>query len=127
MRRDIELIRSLLLEIEEKSSGNGAEIEIDESDRDARIVAEHLLLLSEGGFIDADRVPDRDDDDLWLYVPRRLTWRGHDFADAVRDPEIWARTKKGAEAVQSWGMETLLDLAKGFIKTKVKQHTGVEV
>jgi hypothetical protein len=57
----------------------------------------------------------------------RLTWAGHDFVDAVRDPDIWRKTKNGVEATGSFTFEILRDLAKGFIKTKIKEHTGVEL
>jgi len=29
----------------------------------------------------------------------RLSWEGHDYLDAVRDPEIWLKTKQGTEAI----------------------------
>jgi hypothetical protein len=45
---------------------------------------------------------------------RRLTWEGHEFVDAVRDPEVWAKTKKGAEQVKGFTLDLLKDLAKGI-------------
>ncbi|MCK0551051.1 DUF2513 domain-containing protein [Pseudomonas syringae] len=29
------------------------------------------------------------------WQPRRLTYKGHEFLDTVRDEEIWRRTKAG--------------------------------
>jgi Hypothetical protein (DUF2513) len=58
---------------------------------------------------------------------RRLTWEGHDFLDAIRDPEIWCKTKSGAEEVGSFTFDLLKELAVGLIKTKIEQHTGVKL
>ena len=49
------------------------------------------------------------------------------FLGAIRDPEIWAKTKKGAAAAGGFTMELLRDLAKGFIKKQVEELTGVKI
>jgi uncharacterized protein DUF2513 len=58
---------------------------------------------------------------------RRLTWAGHDFADAVRDPDIWRKTKHSADKIGSITFDLVKDLAKGFIKTKIEEHTGLKL
>ena len=52
---------------------------------------------------------------------------GHDFLDAVRDPEIWVRTRKGAEHVKGFTLDLLKDLAKGFLKKQLEEYTGVRL
>jgi len=44
----------------------------------------------------------------------RLSWTGHDFIDSVRSPEVWAKTKKGAEAAGGFTVDLLKDLAKAL-------------
>ena len=56
-----------------------------------------------------------------------LTNCGHDFLDSVRDPEIWNKTKAAAEGIGGWTLDMMKDLASGFLKTKIKKHTGVEL
>ena len=58
---------------------------------------------------------------------RQLTWSGHDFVDAVRDDEIWGKTRQGAKAAGGFSVDLLKDLAKGFIRKKIAEHTGVEI
>ena len=58
---------------------------------------------------------------------RRLSWQGHDFLDSIRDPEVWNKTKKGAAAAGGFTFDLLKDLAKGFIKTKIEEHTGIKI
>jgi hypothetical protein len=56
-----------------------------------------------------------------------LSWQAHDFVDAVRDEQIWQRTKEGALNAGGWTLELLTDLAKGFLKQKIEKMTGIEV
>jgi hypothetical protein len=58
---------------------------------------------------------------------KRLTWSGHEFLDNVRDPEIWRRTKEGADKVGGFSLEVLGASAKGFIKKQVSEKTGSEL
>jgi hypothetical protein len=54
-------------------------------------VAYHVMLMAEGGLVDA--VNATSDGELdWR--PRRLTWPGHEFLDAVRNDTVWHRTKQ---------------------------------
>ena len=97
-----------------------------------------IRLLYQAGYIEgqvtrgAARREFNDQIDLDIdYVvsirPWSLTWAGHEYLDIVRDPEIWVRVKKSAGDIGSFSIETLRSLAMGFIKTKIKAHTGVEV
>jgi hypothetical protein len=129
MKRELGLVRELLLRLEALPMGMyGAEtitpddprIAVDGStDED---LAYHLSLLQERGLIE---VPDSQP--MIGIVFTRLTWEGHDFLDAVRDPEIWKKTKQGADAVGSFSFELVKDLAKGFIKKQIEDRTGVKL
>lgn len=50
---------------------------------------------------------------------------GHDFLDSIRDPDVWNKTKKGALAAGGFTLNLLNDLAKGFIKKKIEDSTGI--
>jgi len=48
--------------------------------------------------------------------------------DAVRDPEIWRNVaQRRLEGGGSFTFDVLKDLAKGFIKTKIEEHTGIKL
>jgi Hypothetical protein (DUF2513) len=124
MKRDMDLVRNILLEIESKDKGDGRWIEISIPEVDNKILHEHLFLIFKSGLIegnDGTTMSSRE------FLPKRLTWTGHDFLDSVRDPEIWQKTKDGAKAAGGFTIELLADLAKGLIKTQIKKITGVEV
>nr|WP_294550048.1 DUF2513 domain-containing protein [uncultured Rhodopila sp.] len=61
------------------------------------------------------------------FIIRNVTWSGHDFLDTVRDPEIWARTKKGAAAAGGFTIDLLKDLAKGLVRKQIEDRTGVKL
>lgn len=126
MKRDMDLVRDLLLKIEEqKNPALKNVLPNNASNDDYDRTAEHLrMLIEEAGLvtgIPAHMMGGKN----WLDL--KLTWAGHDFLDAVRDPEIWSRTKKGAAEVKGFTFDLLKDLAKGFIKTQIKERTGVDI
>ncbi|MDF1608414.1 DUF2513 domain-containing protein [Hoeflea sp. YIM 152468] len=124
MKRDMDLIRLILLEIEEKDSGSGQTITIGDIGHPSEVVTEHLFMLKNAGFIegiDASHMQGRH------MLVQRLTWNGHEFLNTVRDPEVWAKTKKGADKVGAFSIEVLSEIAKGIIRKKVADLSGIEI
>lgn len=128
MTRDMELIRELLLRLEDISSPN-AILHISPDDEEVAIegynpdqIEYHLDLLKERGLIECPGTQP-----MIGITYRRLTWEGHDFLDAVRDPEIWRKTKKGTEAMGSFTFDLVKELAIGLVKKKIEDHTGVKL
>ncbi|MGC8343625.1 DUF2513 domain-containing protein [Pantoea ananatis] len=63
----------------------------------------------------------------WVDTPLRLTARGHDFIEALRQKEVWNTVKNNFnEASLSTLVEVAKQLAQGFAKQKVKQLTGFD-
>ncbi|MBP2573505.1 MULTISPECIES: DUF2513 domain-containing protein [Agrobacterium tumefaciens complex] len=124
MKRDMDLVRDLLLQIEKFDQGYGGDIEIETGDHEPQVVAEHLRLLLEARLIEGDAVPD-DEYAFDHILPTRLTWSGHDFLETVRDPEIWKKTKEGALSARGFTLDLMQDLAKGFIKKQIEERTGI--
>lgn len=124
MKRDMDLVRDLLLQIEAKDDGTLQLVEIDKKNWAEAQVAEHRFLLIECGFINGVDFTSHEGRE---YKPQRLTFAGHDFLDSIRDSEIWAETKAGAHAAGGWTVELLGEIAKGLIKNKIEQHTGIKL
>lgn len=124
MKRDKDLIRSLLLDVEMKDDGSGNPIEFDKIAKVDRDITEHLFLLADAGLIEAIDASSMRAREI---IVLRLTWQGHEYLDNIRDPEIWAGAKSGAQQLGGFSLEILGALAKGLIKKKIEQHTGVEI
>jgi hypothetical protein len=61
------------------------------------------------------------------WVDLNLTWQGHEFLEAVRDPEVWRRTKEGAAKVGNFAISFLFDAAKAYAKHIAKERLGLEL
>jgi hypothetical protein len=126
MKRDMDLIRKILLQIEEENQlvsladlvQKNLEINIDELRYnvrqlyDSEYISGNILDYMSGAY-DLQRI--------------KLSWKAHDFIDSVRDDEIWKKTKKSADEVRGFTFDLMKDLAKGFLKKKIQEHTGIEI
>jgi hypothetical protein len=90
MKRDMELARSILLEIE-KSPTYMSSIDFKFEGYSEELVSYHILLLNEAGLIIATDVSSSSD---LNWIPERLTWQGHEFLEASRNLTAWNKTKE---------------------------------
>ena len=129
MRREMDLIRELLLKLEALPLRTGSVVHVMPDDKEIRIdgfdaeaIEYHARLLVEAGLINPGTSRT-----MQGITFKCLTWAGHDFLDSIRDPEIWAKTKKGATAAGGFTIDLLRDLAKGFLRKQIEELTGVKL
>jgi hypothetical protein len=144
MKRDMDLIRKILLYLEaETPVEKGGFYSIDFDSMAAALGSTfeslnyQLILLYEANLIDgaayrgkgypsgSDRL--YENCSVISVSPRHLTWEGQEFLETVRDEEVWQNTKRAAKSIGSFGLDTLKELGKGFIKKKIKDHTGIDL
>jgi hypothetical protein len=93
MKRDLDLVRRILLHLEggaENASPTGWSGFTD-AGYSIESIHDHVRLLHDAGLIEADEiVPGQ-------WWPERLTWAGHEFLDAARDDKLWKDTRKKIE------------------------------
>ena len=126
MRRDMDLMRLVVLEVEKDHLGPNSLAEYEDFDQHMVIdgftaaqVEYHLKLAIQSRFFE---IPGNAGG---LYIFSGLTPAGHDFADSVRDEKIWKMTKEGALKAGGFTFELLGQLAKGLVKQQLEKHTGV--
>jgi len=126
MKRDMDLIRAILLDIEEQVAPEMSDLLPDlVSDEGRNKLADHLrLLIDDAGLVTGINASSASGMN-WLDL--RLTWTGHEFLDTIRDPEIWKMTKQGALAAGGFSLDLLAALAKGFLKKQIEAKTGIEL
>ena len=89
MKRDMDLVRKILLELEDTPYGlGGFDLELEGYSPDQ--ISYHVMLLNEAELIEAN--------DLSTFggpkwTPKRLTWAGHEFIEASRDESRWEKAK----------------------------------
>lgn len=91
MRRDLDLVRSILLEMEKSPHGYCTENPEIEGFTEEE-VAYHAHLMGQAGLIDAIDITTMSD-----MTPQALahgiTWSGHEFLSATKKPGVWDRAK----------------------------------
>lgn len=124
MQLDKDLVREILLAVEASKEDPSGWTQLNLEGREALEVSYHVMLLHEAGFIVGD---DLTTDDGLEWLPKRLTYKGHEFLDTVRDGEVWRRTKAGAEKAGVAGLGLLLELGKAYGKEVLKEKLGIEL
>lgn len=96
MRRDFELIRELLRQIEEKSDlGHRKAEDFDIPGFERSQISYHIRLLYEAGFVSGEAIRSKSSPerliDFWVFD---LTWQGHEFLAAARNDTVWRKAFK---------------------------------
>lgn len=127
MKRDMDLVRDILLAIEQdpKLDGTGWYQFDDPADlgltgRSYEEFAYHLTLLIEAGLIEGKTT-------MHMPMVNRLTWQGHEFVSDVRDPAVWRRTKEGAKTAGNASIQFAWQLAKAYGKQLAKEKLGIDL
>ena len=127
MKRDMDFIRQVLLKIE---GGNGRTkmvdlLPADASKDDLAKLQYHMgMLVDEAGLVRGIAAHSLGGQN---WVDLNLTWQGHEFVDAVRDSEVWRRTKEGASRVGNFTIGLLVEIAKAYAKQVAKDRLGLDL
>ena len=107
MKREMDLIRLILLEIEEKyRSTTLFNISVDGYDKET--VAYHCKILFDAGLI-SDYKPIYGGDELYAFSVSSLTWDGNDYLEKIRDNSQWKKVK---DIITSKGLPVIIDTVK---------------
>jgi hypothetical protein len=124
MKRDMDLVRSLLLRVEDLSWPMMNELMVDEKDAGERArVGYHLRMLVEEGFLTGDDGSGMMHED-WYNL--QLAWQGHEFLDTLREKTVWEKSKKIAGEASVGSAKALFDIGKAVvgaaISSALKSH-----
>ena len=120
---DKDLVREILLAVEKSNHLPIGWMDLDVPGRSKLEVSYHVRLLDEAGFIEAQDLSIASEDGFdWR--PKRLTFRGHDFLETVRDNKIWGLTKDAAHRGGTATIGFLWELGKVIAKQEIMQRTG---
>lgn len=88
MKRDLELVRKLLLFFDEKPGSEHVELP-PISGYEELSIKYHLVLLHDAGYLRCETVKSSTSDRVIYVLPFDLTWSGHEFLDKIREQFIW--------------------------------------
>lgn len=128
MKRDMDLIRHLLFVLVDKPGPEMLKVsEIAAEGYSPTEVQYHLNLMYQAGWINGEDVRSTTSTRLIKVIPFDLTWKGHEFLEAVRDPEIWRQAKSGASKAGTAGIEFIWGMATALLKNAVRERTGLDI
>ena len=117
MKRDPELIRSLLLIVEANDVSGIVARKIEIDGRTNQQVMAHLNMLADARYIvgEYSRSSTNNDRIIATEIVFDLTWAGHEYLDLIRDQKIWKKTKALSQKVGATSVEVLKEIAKAVV------------
>lgn len=130
MRRDMDLIRALLLRLEELDAHPGATHRLSRHDEelaiegfDKKSIGSHLEMLIDSGLI---VTADGELHNGSYVLFQRISWTGHEFIASVRDKDIWAQTRDVAKKGGIEAISAIWEIAKSVGKSELRKRTGFD-
>lgn len=128
MKRDMDLIRWLLLQLEARDSFEPVRCvellpDVDSNTQyTPQEVEYNTRLLIEAGLISGEVKLGTRKEKYRVYI-ERLTWKGHEFIDAARDETRWNQTKRWLSE-KSGGLA--YSLLMPLLLQKLREQLGIE-
>lgn len=122
LKRDLNLLREILLKIESNNSCNPLCIgNFTNNEIECPNYSFHIHLLLDAGYIEAKKISyiGQQCDDFLI---TRLTNSGCDYIDAIRDDTVWNSTK---EKLKSVGGSSALEIVKAIAIATTKNILGI--
>ncbi len=117
MKRDMSLVREILLEIEK-----GHMDVVDGLDYPKEEIVYHVKIMNDFGLIEADvqdvsTLASMERVEYALGPIAGLTWEGYDFLDDVRDETVWRKTSAHIKKTTGTAsFEMVKEVAKTFVR-----------
>lgn len=123
MKRDLDLLRKMLLRIEDKADVPPRTLVVQDF-LDLRdepyAISLHIELLLDAGFIEVMGTASYEGDVRDFNITR-LTFAGYEYLDAVRSAYIWKQTKERLARVGGTAALSMVKaVAEGFIRTQLE-------
>ncbi len=115
MKRNWDLIRSILFKLEGQSEARGSLLPDGFTGFDSETVSYHFKLLQSAGLIEAIDYSSLNEMSL---IARSLTWQGHEFLDKIRNDTVWNSLKT---TIKSKSLDLSLDTIKQVAQTIISQ------
>ena len=109
MKRDMDLVRKILLEIEEQYVSTAIyNLKVDGYPLET--VAYHCKIMHEFGLI-SHYSANYANNTIYNFAVGGLTWEGNDYLDKIRDDSIWKKTK---DTITEKGLPLVFDTIKAI-------------
>ena len=119
MKRDMDLVRDILLLIEssENCGFDWRESEFAPLNRDFSIVNYHIKIMVDGGLLECEKAEKVKY--ATYYDSLYITAKGHEFLDCIRNDDIWHEVKERIAIVGGAPSDIIMLLANKLIRKVV--------
>lgn len=125
MKLDLDLVRQILLTLEEALHPADVGLKLNRKDIDPHVLAEHVRLMQEADFVSATMPVPLTRTTLPEVVVHRIKWKGYEFLDASRSEGIWEKTKETMETTGTWGLGVAISTAVMIAQETIKKKLGL--
>lgn len=124
MKRDIDLIREILIGLSEARGSLDASVFVNRW-RSYELVAYHFEIMGEAGLI-VSEITDTYESRYCNAVAYRLTWEGHELLAAVSSSTVWDKVKRIAKIAEDVPLSMYRDAAYKVLKERVDACMGTK-
>lgn len=120
MKRDMELVRRLLISIEEQPLEERWSVP---KELEQNIANAHLELMEQAGLItlSASRTSV-----IALIYDAKITWSGHEYLSAIRSDTVWNKVKDGVKEKGLQFTELTFGVLKEYAVSEGRKMVGLE-
>lgn len=119
MKRDMELVRQILLQVEQAENDPNEWIDLSFEQWPHEVVSYHTKLLIDAGLLEGQDLSDLSGSD---WRPKSLTWEGQEFLDAARNETVW---NKAMASLKEKSMTVPFEVLKAVVIQKCREYFGV--
>lgn len=124
MKRDLDLVRMILLEAEEADGRLDLSRFVDTS-LPLDLLGFHVEMMADAGLVDAE-VGHAMGGRCSSVTINRLTWAGEDYLDAIRSDAVWQRVKKAMrETVGDTALSVVKEAGLALSLALIKQQLNI--
>jgi hypothetical protein len=120
MKRDIDLVRKLLIYFEDKPDDRIVK-DLELEGYSKLEVQYHLILMDQADLLRKEVSSSTPDRVIRIY-PFSLTWQGHEFLEASRNDTIWNKAK---DIVKSKTGALSFELVKALLVNMAQDNLGI--
>jgi hypothetical protein len=121
MKRDLELVRKILLKVEQIPTYDQP-VELNIENYKTEEINYHVGIMWQAGLLNIFDKPIKTLNSPTRYLLTGLTWQGHEFLDASRSENAW---KKAMKTIKDKGGGLTFEIVKALLIQYTKQELNI--